>query len=494
MKMKLLGPPGCGKTTALLEYLEKELEAGVLPHRVAFLTFTRAARYEALQRTQKTNEEFPYLKTIHSICYHQLGTGRDQIVRPEDIRVFGKKIGIKLTGNELDPWIEEFERGNDAPTRDDMLLQVNHQGRHRKIMLKEALQETPLDIDWHYASWFTNAYRNWKVSEGMLDYTDLLTDYVEFGEPLDIDVLFVDEAQDLSKLQWDVVNILGAKAQRWYTAGDDDQAIFDWAGADSSVFQAFQADQTRVLNQSYRVSRAVHGMAQNVVKRIEHRLTKDYDPTKSDGYVGQAGYLGSIDLSQRTFILFRNHYRGAILSEVLKKEGVPYTGKGSPLTNLDARAALLAWAKLIKEGEAKTEEIKRMLKYCDTDYLNFNIEKKLKENGGLKAEQVFMRVPYLKQWYTVLKDIPHRDILASYVDNWGFKAVASPNLELMSIHQSKGREAHTVVIDPEISRAVWLGMIKNPDSEHRVHYVAVTRAKERVFILFPDGNYSYVYF
>jgi superfamily I DNA/RNA helicase len=61
----------------------------------------------------------------------------------------------------------------------------------------------------------------------------------------------------------------------------------------------------------------------------------------------------------------------------------------------------------------------------------------------------------------------------------------------MSIHQSKGREAHTVILDTEISKQVYDGYIKDPDEENRVWYVGITRAKERLFTLMPDGGYSY---
>src|SRR6185312_2233980 len=101
MRLKLLGPPGTGKTTRLMDYLEAELKNGIAPNRVGFLTFTRAARIEALQRTGRDEKDFPFLKTIHAICYRQLAIGRDQIVRPENIRNFGLQLGVKLTGNTL---------------------------------------------------------------------------------------------------------------------------------------------------------------------------------------------------------------------------------------------------------------------------------------------------------------------------------------------------------------------------------------------------------
>lgn len=491
MKYKLLGPPGTGKTTRLLEYLERELEKGIPAERIAFLTFTRAARMEALHRANKTEKEFPFCKTIHSICYHQLGVGRDQVVRPENIRVFGKKIGIKLTGADLDPWIEEYERTLEAATRDDVLLQINHHGRHRKIMLKEALENASFDIDYKYAVWFTNAYRAWKTAEGILDYTDLLSRYVEYGKPLDIDVLFVDEAQDLSRLQWEVVNILGQKAGTWYVAGDDDQAIFNWAGADSSVFQDFRSDSVEVLNESHRLSRAVHGAARKITDRIKKRLPKEYQPRDSQGSVQNAGYITTTDLSEKTYLLFRNHFRGADLASILKRERIPYIGKGSPVNSKETRVALYAWYNLFKKKEETSERVKTLIRFMDEEYLNPMARNLVKQKPILGIDEVFISRPNYHNWYFTLKNLPGRDTLPDLIRHAGILRCALPKVELMSIHQSKGREAHTVIIDPDMSRSVFNNMIHNPDDEHRVWYVAVTRAKERVFLLLPNGAFSY---
>src|SRR5262249_42035671 len=49
----VLGPPGCGKTTRLLELLDVELRRGVDPDRIGFVTFTRAARRQAQQQVGK---------------------------------------------------------------------------------------------------------------------------------------------------------------------------------------------------------------------------------------------------------------------------------------------------------------------------------------------------------------------------------------------------------------------------------------------------------
>lgn len=491
MRFKILGPPGTGKTTFLLNKLQEEIENGIDPSRIAFLTFTRAARLEALKRTGKTENQFPYCKTIHSICYHRLGLGKGQIVTPELAAKFGIRIGIKVTGNDLDPWIEEFERGIETLTDGDILLQTHHKGRHRKQDLKESLKTTAPNIDYMYAKWFTEAYTNWKKATGYLDYTDLLTEFIAIGEPLDVDVIFIDEAQDLSPLQWDVVNKLGENAKKFYMAGDDDQAIFQWAGADASAFQKAHADQTIVLDQSHRCSKSVHDFALNIAGRIKERLKKDYKPTDIEGTVENIGYLNSVEFDGKTFILFRNHFRGNLIAGFLRNESIPFIGKGSPYGSVDMRGALIAYNYLIKKNEATAENIRRMLKFVDEDWISRGVHVALKEKTILNCEDVFLERPKLENVMNVLCGLRQVKGLSEQIKKFGIMGIANPKIEIMSIHQSKGREAETVVLDPEVSKAVWNGMLLNSDDEHRVWYTGATRAKNNLYIMTTSGAFNY---
>jgi ATP-dependent exoDNAse (exonuclease V) beta subunit len=61
-------------------------------------------------------------------------------------------------------------------------------------------------------------------------------------------VLFIDEAQDLSLLQWEMVRKIWGEAEKTYIAGDDDQAIFKWAGADVDHFIALKEEVDDIKN------------------------------------------------------------------------------------------------------------------------------------------------------------------------------------------------------------------------------------------------------
>jgi superfamily I DNA/RNA helicase len=60
----------------------------------------------------------------------------------------------------------------------------------------------------------------------------------------------------------------------------------------------------------------------------------------------------------------------------------------------------------------------------------------------------------------------------------------------MTIHASKGREADRVVIDTALTQRVVSGMVDDPDSEARVFYVGITRARHRLDIVHGDNGYD----
>ena len=97
---------------------------------------------------------------------------------------------------------------------------------------------------------------------------------------LQLKYLFIDEAQDLSAQQWQVVDMLQQEsgALETYVAGDDDQAIFRWAGADIEHFIQMANDENNTiipLTQSYRIPVSVHTLATKLAQSISQRIPKN---------------------------------------------------------------------------------------------------------------------------------------------------------------------------------------------------------------------------
>ncbi len=96
--VKLLGPPGTGKTTTLLEYVEKEMESVPIEN-IGYFSFTRKAANEARDRAIKKfnldKKSFKWFSTLHSCGYHSINQeGRTVMGKPQ-FKSFGDKIGLK---------------------------------------------------------------------------------------------------------------------------------------------------------------------------------------------------------------------------------------------------------------------------------------------------------------------------------------------------------------------------------------------------------------
>ena len=489
--LKIFGCPGSGKSHELLRLFEEELQRVPL-ERIGFFTFTRSAKKVVLERSGKTQAEAEFLRTIHSVCYRQLSLQPGQLVTKKELKLFAKTIGVQLSGVTPNPWAaEEQESGGTVQTKADLLLHLNHVGRHRQVGLKEALRDVYLDVDLEYGKWFTQSYREWKAREGLLDYTDLLTEYLATGEPLPIDVLFIDEGQDLSKLQWEVVKKLGANAQRWYLCADDDQTIFSWAGASPEAFLNFPCTEEKVLGHSYRLPRKVLAKAQEVISTVRHRKAKQVTPRDYEGECRDVGLLDDqlFKGSNSTFLLFRNHHRGMALAKQLEDFGLPFHGSHATLESSDTQATLRGWKKALANEELTVEEAKALVAAADERFLKREAKDLVKVPS--LAQAFFTRFPTAHEWPTVLTKLPKVGYLNQVVKAHGWERAFKPPITLMSIHQAKGQQAERVVLDPVMARKSFDSIYTDFDSEARVWFVAVTRASHELYLLAPEEALCY---
>jgi hypothetical protein len=417
------------------------------------------------------------------------------LVQPKDLREFGKTIGVTLTGYMPELTAMNITEGmTQQPTKADRLLQLNHLGRHRGVHLKEALKGAPAELDFQYAKWFTEAYRAWKTKRHLYDFTDILTEYLRRGKELDVDVLFVDESQDLSWLQWQVVHKLGVNIIRRYLAGDDDQCIYIWAGASAEIFNTEPCDDYLVLPQSYRIPRSVHTLSQGIIKRIKVRQPKEFKPRDSLGFVKPTGHLSPklLDPTGTNMVLFRNHHRGNELARILQEDGTPFIGNLSPLGKQDVHLALNGWRAVSEARNVTVHQGRAMVSFAQEKFLQPGAKSRGNFKSGEFPASAFFTVPALDlPWYQLMPKIPQLGYIDRAISRYGWNDTLKPRTQLISIHQSKGREADTVILDLELARRTYDSYMEQPDDEHRVFYVGVTRARERLYTLMPTGPMSY---
>src|SRR5688500_12842901 len=143
---------------------------------------------------------------------------------------------------------------------------------------------------------------------------------------LDTDVMIVDESQDNTKAQWNLLRAIGKGNKYVHLAGDDDQSIYGWSGSDGEML--FRLIGTRrVLSQSYRLPRAVKAFADRITNKISKRVDKEYAPRPEDGEVKNIPSIDYIDLrgNESWLLIARNNYQLRDLRDLARSQGVVYS-------------------------------------------------------------------------------------------------------------------------------------------------------------------------
>jgi superfamily I DNA/RNA helicase len=474
----ILGPPGTGKTTTLLRVVEDALNRGVPPERIAYLAFTRKAANEAQERAMAQfgfdASRFPYFRTLHSLAFKELGLQRDEVMTNTHYRKLGKALGVEFKGvYDEDLGIHTGDGLGDKCSRVDSLARVGL----RTVEQQYSLINVP-DLTLHAARQYSSSLMLYKKDNGLLDFTDMLAEY---SGTLPVEICIFDEAQDLSSLQFKMAIELSQDAKEVYIAGDDDQAIFGWAGADVTKFLSLKGDRM-VLPQSYRIPSSVHKIAGEVVSRIRHRYTKPWRPRVDKGVVDYVSDEQEIDFSlEGTWMLLsRSKYLLSRYKKAVRQQGFAYTMHGSSSLETDETRAIIAWEKLRNGKPISKHEAKNMI-----GYLNSNIKLPTKDKyyvtdlGLPDAARGF-------DWMQMLRGIPadEREYLRACMRN-GEKFHDKPRINISTIHQSKGGEADNVVLLTDMGRLSWEN--SHSDEENRVWYVALTRARKNLFLVRPRG-------
>lgn len=493
----VLGPPGTGKTTYLLNKVEEYFEKGTPPEKLGYLAFTKKAANEALARAMGkfsyTSQELCYFRTLHSLCYHWLGFTKNDVLARSNLREFSRTIGERINS----AW--DGENLMTLSSKGDRMLFLENMARNQSMGYKEIWNKAnDLDITWMHFNWFCKNYSKYKSQNFLIDFTDMLEMFLTHDTKPNLDVLIIDEAQDLSALQWKCVEKLAEGVEHVYIAGDDDQAIYKWAGADVNHFINLKGNNI-YLKQSYRVPRKVHDIALRIVKRIGNRKEKVWEPRKEEGCINIHMDFEHIDVSEGEWLfLARNNYLLNQVEDYLKKSGRFYQRGGKSPVSDTLINAIKDWERLRKGQKIEADNIRKIYSYMRAGK---GVKKGYKTLKSLLGDTV-LSMGDLKRDYGLLVDgiwhesfdligITQREYLISCLRRK--ENLNTSRIKLSTIHASKGGECDNVVLLSDMATKSYDELYRNPDNECRNFYVGVTRTKENLHIVRSKTRKQFIF-
>jgi len=426
---RIMGPPGTGKSTHLA-HLVKEIS--LTESNVAVVSFTRAAAGVLMSRCPSHSLRF--VGTLHALAFRTLGLTKGQVANDEAF--------VKWYGSGM----EEM----------NIAMSVYRYAYHNLCSLPDAYAYINPPIPFMKLEHVVSSYGNWVDAYKYITFDNMIELATGNIEPFD--VVVVDEAQDLTNKQWDMVLSMIKPNGKMIIAGDDDQAVYTWSGANPHAM-AELATTSEVLGQSYRIPASVHRFAENLVKRINKRSDKEYLPRSEEGTVEFVSHYDPAFYPGKHTILCRDKWSMKDIEDQLISRALPYTC-ASHLSMYDRGRAKTIRA-IINEDFTS---IKRLSKFLHKEY---------HEDPILAVKHSWKRCVNLGTY----------DVESSYLHLLNHEA--EPLIHLSTIHGAKGEEDNHIVLIGQCTGITEMAMdnIDRYDDELRVWYVGATRAKETLTVV-----------
>jgi DNA helicase-2/ATP-dependent DNA helicase PcrA len=371
----ILAGAGTGKTNTLAHRTAHLVLNGVDPARILMLTFTRRAAQEMIRRTQlivaqvladrgKAGDRSVVSRLLWSGTFHSVGN--------RILRLYAKHLA-------LDPNFTVLDRADAADLMDVVRHELGFSSKDKRfprkdacvaiysyrvntrLSLKQTLEEQyPWAREWEAD--LTLLYREYvarKQKHRVLDFDDLLLYWHAMMQnpalaqslSKNFDHVLVDEYQDTSSLQGEIIHALKPDGQGVTVVGDDAQAIYSFRAAAVENILGF-ADRYKpkaeivVLAQNYRSTQQIldstNALMADGARQHRKTLLGNRQSTQKPLYVAlddaqaQAEYIAGKILQTREIggslrrhaILFRSSHHSDVLEVEFSKRNIPYVKYG----------------------------------------------------------------------------------------------------------------------------------------------------------------------
>jgi len=252
-------------------------------------------------------------------------------------------------------------------------------------------QKSPKDFEDHAHCTIYKHYIDELRNRQAIDFSDMIPLTLHlFNKRADIlkqtrqnfKYVFVDEFQDLSKDQFELMRLIASDGGHLTVCGDDDQSIYGWRGATVQGFdlfaKTFKDHQIVVLNQTFRNTKTIVAAVSSLIKKNKKRREKvlwtengrgemiDFKVLR-DRHKEAQTVIDEIKLRMNKFglrykafaILTRTRRALKATSECLKRNQIPYKNSAAtskPFGQTKQVLDLIAYLDLVAKDDDKAFE------------------------------------------------------------------------------------------------------------------------------------------
>ncbi|WP_273225151.1 ATP-dependent helicase [Geosporobacter ferrireducens] len=347
----VLAVPGAGKTTLLIcRTAHLIFMHNIDPKNILSLTFSKASAKDMGDRFSQLFKDIAHkevhFSTIHSFAYGVLRQfAAKQKLRYTFIEQENQSMNKAMLLKQI------YREVNQDYLAEDKLEELSNAISYIKNMMIPSSQIYTTDFEIDRLSELYIRYENYKKSNFLIDFDDMLCLALEIlqNNPLLLNkyrqqysYIQVDEAQDTSKIQHEMIRLLAAPSNNLFMVADDDQSIYGFRGAFPEILLRFDKDYPNAklfyLEQNYRSTQNIVHASSCFISKNQHRYPKKLyteNPMKDPIEIfslqdeeSQLVYLieqlkNNLPASTAA-VLYRNNLSAIPLVEVLDRSGIPF--------------------------------------------------------------------------------------------------------------------------------------------------------------------------
>jgi len=319
----VLAVPGAGKTTVIIHRTHKLISKDkVKAERILSITFSKASALDMKSRYlnfYKGQGIMPLFTTIHSFCYKII---RDYTKKQN--HTYNIIENEKENLNKYNIVKNLYYKVNKSQITEEKLDSfISYVGfiKNTMILPHDFIRIKKIDFDNFIKLYYE--YEKYKKDNYLLDFDDMLTLSYDLlkSHPKALnyyrktfDYIQLDEGQDTSKLQYEIIKLLAYPDNNLFVVADDDQSIYGFRGASPEELLNFKRDFPKgeifFMQDNFRSSKNIVSMSNNFIHQNKNRYLKEIATSNP--------YIGPIEVVKFKSILDQYSY---ILEDIKNKEG-----------------------------------------------------------------------------------------------------------------------------------------------------------------------------